>query len=111
MDDKSFKKLVFKKTKLIPKGKVCTYSLIAKAIGKPRAARAVGNALNGNHDPAVPCYRVVRSDGRVGGFNKGTAAKISLLKKESVKIEDGLVDLGKYLYEFKNQKSKGKNEY
>jgi len=62
-----------------------TYAEVARAIGRPKAARAVGNALNKNRDPEIPCHRVIRSDGRIGGYNKGTARKMRMLKKENVK--------------------------
>ncbi|HWA64450.1 MAG TPA: MGMT family protein, partial [Candidatus Paceibacterota bacterium] len=56
---------------------------VAAAIGRPRAARAVGNALNKNpFAPEVPCHRVIRSDGSTGGFAFGRKKKIQLLKKE-----------------------------
>lgn len=98
--EKSFTESVFAKTKLIPQGKVSTYKLLAKAIGKPRAVRAVGNALNKNRDPRIPCHRVVRSDGAVGGFRDGTATKIKLLRKEGVEAAKGRALLSKHLYEF-----------
>lgn len=100
MPKKSFIDSVFTKTKLIPRGKVSTYKLLAMAIGCPQAARAVGNALNKNRDPKIPCHRVVRSDGTVGGFRDGMAEKIKILQKEGVKISRGKVMLEKYLYEF-----------
>lgn len=100
MSKKSFTESVFAKTKHIPRGKVSTYKLLAKAIGRPRAARAVGNALNKNRDPRVPCHRVIRGDGAVGGFRDGRIAKIKLLWKEEVKIIKGKVLLSKCLYEF-----------
>jgi len=59
-----------------------TYAEVARAIGKPKAARAVGNALNKNRNPEIPCHRVVRSDGKIGGYNKGTKLKIRLLQSE-----------------------------
>lgn len=64
-----------------------TYAEVAAAIGRPRAARAVGNALNKNPfsfeaGGDVPCHRVIRSDGSTGGFASGPAAKMRLLKKE-----------------------------
>ena len=60
-----------------------TYAQVAVAIGKPKAVRAVGNALNRNpFAPAVPCHRVVRSDGTIGGFASGAAMKRRLLRKE-----------------------------
>lgn len=100
MPKKSFQDLVFAKTKLVPRGKVTTYKLLAKAIGHPRAARAVGNALNKNCDSRVPCHRVVRSDGAIGGFRGGPAAKIKILQKEGVKITNGKILLEKYLHKF-----------
>ena len=68
--------------KKIPRGKTATYKDIAKRAGNPRAFRAVGNILNKNYDPKVPCHRVVRSDGKTGGYNRGTKRKIAILKKE-----------------------------
>jgi O6-methylguanine-DNA--protein-cysteine methyltransferase len=49
-----------------------------------KAYRAVGNILNKNYDPKIPCHRVVRSDGKTGGYNRGDKKKIELLKKEGV---------------------------
>lgn len=92
----NFQQKVFQATQKIPKGKVATYSQIAKIIGRPRACRAVGNALNKNRDPKVPCHRVVKSSGKVGGFRDGAKTKIRKLKKEGVKIARGVVDLEKY---------------
>ncbi len=84
-----FQKAVYKATKNIPKGKVATYGLIARFIGKPKATRAVGNALNRNpFAPGVPCHRVVNSDGNVGGFAFGTGKKVALLRKEGLRIKD-----------------------
>lgn len=92
-----FEKKVWKACCQIPKGKVSTYSAIAEKIGLPQAARAVGNALNKSPGmPRVPCHRVVRSDGSVGGFAHGTKEKIVLLEKEKVRVAQGKVDLEKY---------------
>ncbi len=67
----------------IPRGETRTYAQVAASIGRPRAYRAVGNALNANPFPVlVPCHRVVRSDGRIGGYAYGAAAKRRLLKLE-----------------------------
>ncbi len=68
----------------IPCGKTSTYSEIAANIGNPRAQRAVGNALNKNpFAPEVPCHRVIRKNGGIGGYAGGAARKIELLKKEA----------------------------
>lgn len=71
----------------IPKGKVTTYGDIAIALGNKALARVVGNALNKNRSKEVPCHRVVKSDLTVGGFAFGAEAKIALLEKEGVHIE------------------------
>lgn len=69
----------------IPRGKTMTYAEVAAAIGNPRAVRAVGNALNRNpFAPRVPCHRVVRSDGTIGGFASGSHKKAQLLRQEGV---------------------------
>ncbi|NCO15129.1 6-O-methylguanine DNA methyltransferase [Candidatus Wolfebacteria bacterium CG18_big_fil_WC_8_21_14_2_50_39_7] len=78
----SFKKKVLKIVAKIPKGKVLTYKKVAKLAGKPKAYRAVGNILSKNRNPKIPCHRVIRSDGKIGGYNKGEKVKIILLKKE-----------------------------
>lgn len=57
--------------KKIPKGNVLTYKQVAYAAGKPGAARAVANTMANNYDPTVPCHRVIRSDGTLGGYNRG----------------------------------------
>lgn len=79
-----FQNKVYEIVKKIPRGKVMTYKEIAKAVNRPRAYRAVGNALNKNIDPTVPCHRVIRSSGKIGGFKKGTKKKVKLLKNEKV---------------------------
>jgi methylated-DNA-[protein]-cysteine S-methyltransferase len=82
-------------------GKVTTYGAIAKAIGSPRAARAVGNALGANTNPiVVPCHRVVRGDGVLGGYSggEGPTTKAKLLAREGVKVSAGRVNLDKYLF-------------
>lgn len=59
-----------------------TYKEVAEAVGRPRAYRAVENILNKNYDPSIPCHRVIRSDGKQGGYNRGFAKKRAILKKE-----------------------------
>ena len=85
----------------VPKGKVTTYREIARHLGS-KGYRAVGNAMNRNpHAPKVPCHRVVRSDGNLGGYAGGIKKKIDLLRKEGVAIEGRRVaNFNKYLYKF-----------
>jgi O-6-methylguanine DNA methyltransferase len=78
----TFKEKVYKLVKTIPKGKVLTYKDVAKKIGHPMAYRAVGNILNKNVDPKVPCHRVIRSDGKIGGYRDGNLFKVKRLREE-----------------------------
>jgi methylated-DNA-[protein]-cysteine S-methyltransferase len=78
----TFTEKVFEYVKTIPKGETRTYKEVAFSIGHPNSARAVGNALNKNYDLSIPCHRVVRSDGKTGGYNRGANKKISLLNQE-----------------------------
>jgi methylated-DNA-[protein]-cysteine S-methyltransferase len=87
-----FEKKVYSACARIRKGRVSTYSEIAKAIGKPKACRATGNALNKNRSPLVPCHRVVRSNGKIGGFAHGSRKKQEMLEKEGVRIINGRID-------------------
>jgi methylated-DNA-[protein]-cysteine S-methyltransferase len=83
-----FSAKVLKETCRIPHGKLASYSGLAARIGSPRAARAVGTALANNPFPLViPCHRVVRSDGSLGGFGGGLKMKKELLDKEGVKTD------------------------
>lgn len=92
--DLAFAEAVWKACARIPKGQVATYGIIAQMIGKPQSARAVGNALNKNpFAPEIPCHRVVRSDGSVGGFASGSPKKVKLLASEGVEIKNGRVSL------------------
>ncbi|MCE9548918.1 MGMT family protein [Candidatus Nomurabacteria bacterium] len=84
-----FQKKVWLALIKIPKGKVVTYKDLAKKVGKPLAVRAVANAVGANPcAPTVPCHRVVRSDGKLGGYSGkgGVKTKRMLLQKEGVKI-------------------------
>lgn len=78
----SFADRVYAVVKKIPKGNILTYAEVARRAGNAPAYRAVGNSLNKNFNPAIPCHRVVRSDGSVGGYNRGRAAKIKKLRAE-----------------------------
>ena len=73
--------------KKIPRGSVKTYSQVAKGIGKPLAVRAVANAIGKNpYAPKIPCHRVIRSDGSLGGYSGkgGTKTKKLMLKREGI---------------------------
>ena len=80
---KSFKEKVLVVVAKIPKGKTLTYKEVSLRAGNARACRAVGNILNRNRDPRIPCHRVIRSNGKIGGYNRGGKIKIKLLKAES----------------------------
>ena len=84
----NFQVAVLNKVKQIPKGEVTTYGEIARAItGSVRAARAVGQAVAKNPYPIIiPCHRVVRTNGDVGGYSLGMETKIKLLREEGVLI-------------------------
>ena len=73
----------------IPKGQIRTYSQVARAIKKPKAVRAVANAIGKNpYAPKIPCHRVIRSDGTLGGYSGrgGINTKKKLLKLEGISI-------------------------
>jgi O-6-methylguanine DNA methyltransferase len=94
----SFTEKVYDVVARIPAGKVATYSDVAAMAGNTRAARAVGNAMKHNVNPArVPCHRVVGSDGRMHGyaFGEGEPTKINLLREEGVALVGGRVDLAR----------------
>ncbi|MCK4553656.1 MGMT family protein [Candidatus Parcubacteria bacterium] len=97
-----FEKDVLEIIKRIPAGNVTTYSEIVKAVGRPRAVRAAGNALNKNANaPIVPCHRVVKSNGNIGGYAGGVKEKIRLLHDEGVEVKNNkVVDFDKVLYKF-----------
>ncbi|HEY4476300.1 MAG TPA: MGMT family protein [Candidatus Paceibacterota bacterium] len=73
---------MYRVVKAIPRGRVLTYREVARLIGHPRAWRAVGNALNKNTNPKIPCHRVIRSDGAVGEYRWGAKKKKRLLRQE-----------------------------
>ncbi len=78
----SFTEKVYSVVAKIPKGQVLTYKQVAKKAGSPLAFRAVGNILNKNYNPKIPCHRVVRSDGKIGGYNRGAKRKKEILTRE-----------------------------
>ncbi len=68
----------------IPRGKTMSYKQVAAKAGNPRAARAVGTLMSHNYNPKIPCHRVIRSDGKVGDYNRGgPSRKVELLLEEA----------------------------
>jgi len=94
-DNLSFRDKVYYIVSQIPRGQVMNYQQVAQRIGQPRAYRAVGNALNKNPIPfslkrtqgRIPCHRVIRSDGRIGGFGRGSQLKRELLQREGYQLD------------------------
>ena len=86
----------------IPQGKISTYKQIANRLNT-KAYRAVGNAMAKNPNPiVVPCHRVIKSDGYIGGYVLGIKKKNSLLKNEGIVIKKGkIINFEKYIYSFK----------
>ena len=94
--DMPFEEKVWAVTTRIPKGHVATYAWVARQLGST-AYRAVGRALGRNpYAPAVPCHRVVGSNGSLTGFAGGLAAKQELLRKEGIEVIDEKVDLRRF---------------
>jgi methylated-DNA-[protein]-cysteine S-methyltransferase len=103
----TFSEKVLELTSKIPKCKVTTYSEIARALGKPGASRAVGNALRHNtHPDSIPCYKVVKSDGSLGGYSgkMDSPEKARRLRKDGVAIRDGKVDMRERFHSFGRRK-------
>ncbi|NQU95945.1 MAG: MGMT family protein [Candidatus Omnitrophica bacterium] len=83
----SFQRRVYKAVLAIPSGQTRSYKWVAKKIGTPCSYRAVGQALNKNpYMGTIPCHRVIKTDGSLGGFSKGKKTKMRLLKRESLDV-------------------------
>ncbi|MBM3911239.1 MAG: MGMT family protein [Thaumarchaeota archaeon] len=93
---------VYKQLLKVPKGKVTTYKELAESIGLKNGQRVIGRIMNQNQYPVIiPCHRVVKSDGNVGGYAYGQDVKTSLLSKEGIKIKNGKVlNFEKSIYRF-----------
>lgn len=98
----NFDKKVYKKLLEVPKGKITTYSQLAKAIGLPNGQRSIGRIMNNNPYPVIiPCHRVVNSNGKIGGYAFGQDVKTNMLAKEGIKIKNGkILNFGKTIYRF-----------
>lgn len=88
---------VYDLLKTVPEGQVTTYGDLAKALGFPGDARAIGRIMNANPDPiVVPCHRVVSSDGGIGGYGFGIKMKKEILEKEGLQFDgDAIVGFEK----------------
>jgi len=86
----------------VPTGKITTYGELAKAVGMRNGQRAVGRIMNKNPYPVIiPCHRVIKSDGKVGGYAYGEEIKSSMLTKEGIKIKNGkILDLENRIHRF-----------
>lgn len=93
---------VYKKLIQVPEGKVTTYGELSKAVGLKNGQRVIGQIMKKNPYPVIiPCHRVVKSDGKVGGYAYGDIIKTSMLKKEGIQIQNGkIIDWKKKLYKF-----------
>ncbi len=80
----TFTQIVKEIVRSIPKGQVLTYKEVAQKAGNPKASRAVANIMAANYDPTVPCHRVIRTDGTLGGYNRG-----GIEVKRRILIEEG----------------------
>ena len=100
----TFQDKVYEVVKNIPAGRVMTYQEVATKVGSPGASRAVGTAMKNNPDKSIiPCHRVVGSDRAMHGYAfGGESEKIRLLKSEGVQVENGKINLEKYLFKLKN---------
>lgn len=104
--------LAYEMLRQVPAGRVTTYGALAKAIGRPSASRLMGAIMRGNpYAPAVPCHRVVKSDGSIGGYSgsadENIRRKIEKLRSEGVAVEDGrVVDFARVFFDgFKTGKA------
>lgn len=98
----SLDKKIYKKLLEVPKGKITTYGELAKAVGLKNGQRAVGKIMNKNPYPVIiPCHRVIKSDGKIGGYAYGEEIKSNMLAKEGIKIQNGkILDLENTIYRF-----------
>lgn len=83
-----FEKKIRDIVRTIPKGQYLSYKEVAERVGNPNASRAVANVMAKNYDPDIPCHRVIRSDGKLGGYNRGgTKRKRAILRAEGANVQ------------------------
>ena len=93
---------VYRKLLEVPKGKVTTYGELGKAVGLKNGQRIIGTIMKKNPYPVIiPCHRVVKSDGKIGGYAYGERVKSSMLANEGIKIKNGkIIDFDKQKFYF-----------
>ncbi|TRZ80824.1 MAG: MGMT family protein [Nitrosopumilales archaeon] len=92
---------VYEKLLQVPKGKVTTYSELAKAVGLKNGQRTIGRIMNKNPFPViVPCHRVILSNGKIGGYAWGEKIKTNMLSKEGIEIKRGKILDSDKIYRF-----------
>jgi len=93
---------VYKKLTQVPQGKITTYGELSKAVGLKNGQRVIGQIMKKNPYPVIiPCHRVVKSNGTVGGYAYGGDIKTNMLQKEGIKIHDGkILDWNKKFHKF-----------
>ncbi len=88
----SLEQQVYKKLTEVPQGKITTYSELAKAVGLKNGQRMIGQIMKKNPYPGIiPCHRVVKSDGKIGGYAYGGAVKTNMLRIEGIQIQNGKI--------------------
>ncbi len=96
LEDKVYKKLLE-----VPPGMVTTYGELAKAVGLKNGQRVIGRIMNKNPYPViVPCHRVIKSNGQIGGYAWGEKIKTNMLSKEGMKIKNGIIIDLEMIYRF-----------
>ena len=93
---------VYRQLLRVPEGKVTTYGDLAKAVGLENGQRVIGMVMKKNPFPVIiPCHRVVKSNGKIGGYVYGERVKSNMLLKEGIKIKDGkIIDFAKEKFYF-----------
>ena len=97
----NFENKVYEKLLQVPKGKVTTYSELAKAVGLKNGQRSIGRIMHKNPFPVIiPCHRVILSNGKIGGYAWGEKIKANMLSNEGIKIKNGKILDSDKIYRF-----------
>ena len=96
LEDKVYKKLLE-----VPPGMVTTYGELARTVGLKNGQRIIGRIMNKNPYPVIiPCHRVIKSNGKIGGYAWGEKIKTNMLSKEGIKIKNGKITDLEMIYRF-----------